>query len=158
VRRRNPFAFGAFLVVIALSAALSLLPPASPARSEATRQTPPARHASVRMIDGDTLIDRVSGTTYRIANIDTAEAGDNARCAAERRHASRATDEARRLVSTAERVEFRPTGRIDRYGRTIALILIDGRDLGEALIAEGLARPWRGRRESWCDSQGRLVR
>jgi len=157
MRRQNPFAIGAFLAIGAFSAAFSLLAPATPARSEAP-QEPSRRAVSVRMLDGDTLIDRATGTTYRIANIDTAEAGENARCTAERRHAARATQEARRLVTEARRVDVRPTGRIDRYGRTVALVLIDGRDLGETLIAEGLARPWRGRRESWCDSRGRLIR
>jgi micrococcal nuclease len=36
-------------------------------------------------------------------------------------------------------------------------VLIDGRDLGETLIAEGVARPWRGRREPWCDAGGNLI-
>ncbi|WP_353807019.1 hypothetical protein [Mesorhizobium sp.] len=28
---------------------------------------------------------------------------------------------------------------------------VDGRDVGEILIAEGVARPWTGKRRSWCD-------
>lgn len=102
-------------------------------------------------IDGDTI--EAGGQRYRVANIDTPEVGDGARCAAERRHGQRATQRARALLDGAARVETRPIGRTDRYGRQVAYILIDGRDLGEALIAEGLARPWRGRREPWCDGQ-----
>lgn len=111
----------------------------------------------VQVIDGDTIQDLRTQTTYRIVNIDTPEAGRNARCAAERRLAARATARTRALISAAHEVSTEPVGRIDTYGRTIARVLIDGRDLGEALIAEGLARPWRGRRQPWCASDGRLL-
>lgn len=158
MRRHNPLALGAFLAIVAFSGAATVLPPATPAHSDERPPAPVQRPANVRMLDGDTLVDRATRTTYRIANIDTPEAGDNARCTAERQHAARATAAARRLVSSAQRVEFRSVGREDRYGRTVANVLIDGRDLGEALIAEGLARPWRGRREPWCDDRGRLIR
>lgn len=116
--------------------------------------TAPAR---MRVIDGDTLEDQRDDITYRLVNIDTPETGSRAHCSAERELGDRATRAARALVTQARRVEFRPTGRIDRYGRTIAFVLIDGRDMGETLIAEGLARPWRGRREPWCDSSGNLI-
>ncbi|PAP96113.1 thermonuclease family protein [Mesorhizobium wenxiniae] len=39
----------------------------------------------------------------------------------------------------------------DRYGRTLATIEVDGRDVGDILIGEGLARPWTGKRRPWCD-------
>ena len=112
---------------------------------------------SLRIIDGDTLEDTASDVTYRVVNIDTPEAGQRARCSGEHNLAARATRQVRALVARAAAIEFRPTGRIDRYGRTIAFVLIDGRDLGEMLIAEGLARPWRGRREPWCDASGNLI-
>jgi micrococcal nuclease len=38
----------------------------------------------------------------------------------------------------------------DRYGRTLARVAVGGADLGEALIAAGLARRWDGRRRPWC--------
>lgn len=110
----------------------------------------------IYVIDGDTI--EASGERYRIANIDTPEMGGGARCPAERRHGARATQRARVLINSARRVETRNVGRTDAYGRTIAYILIDGRDLGEALIADGFARPWRGRRQPWCDGQNRLIR
>jgi endonuclease YncB( thermonuclease family) len=123
---------------------------AEPARSDdvATR---------MRVIDGDTIEDMREDVTYRVVNIDTPETGPRARCDAERALGDRATLAARSLVAQARRLEFRPTGRIDRYGRTIAFVLIDGRDMGETLIADGLARPWRGRREPWCDGEGNLI-
>lgn len=111
----------------------------------------------IRIIDGDTLEDMRADITYRLVNIDTPETGSRARCAAERELGDRATEAARTLVSAARQLELRPTGREDRYGRTIAFVLIDGRDMGETLIADGLARPWRGRREPWCDANGNLI-
>lgn len=111
----------------------------------------------VRVIDGDTLEDLRTEITYRIVNIDTPETGSRAQCEAERTLGNRATQTVRTLISQTSQLELRPTGRTDRYGRTIAFVLIDGRDMGETLIAEGLARPWRGRREPWCDAAGNLI-
>lgn len=111
----------------------------------------------VRVVDGDTIEDMSSDIIYRVVNIDTAETGSRARCAAERDLGDRAKEAVRALVSGAQRIELNATGRIDRYGRTIAFVVIDGRDMGETLIAEGLARPWRGRREPWCDANGNLI-
>ena len=40
----------------------------------------------------------------------------------------------------------------DRYGRTLAVVLADGRDVAEVLIGEGLAREYHdGRRDGWCE-------
>lgn len=111
----------------------------------------------LRVIDGDTFADAASGMRYRLANIDTPEAGDRARCATERRLADDATSAARTIIAAAERVAVKPTGRIDAYGRAIAYVQVDGQDLGALLVARDVARPWRGRREPWCDSRGGLT-
>jgi micrococcal nuclease len=117
----------------------------------------PIDASRIRVIDGDTFEDTQAHVTYRIANIDTPETGSRARCAAERDLGNRATRAARTLIAGADDIEIRATGRIDRWERAIAFVLIDGRDLGQTLIAEGLARPWRGRREPWCDAGGALI-
>ena len=108
----------------------------------------------LRTIDGDTFEVRGAGERIRLANIDTPETGNRAACAAERSAAAGATQRARNLIGAANRIDIRRTGRVDRYGRTIGFIILDGRDLGEQLIAEGYARPWRGRREVWCAPSG----
>jgi len=137
------------LALVALAVLLSPAPGLAPsAAAEEARD--------VYVIDGDTL--EAGGRRYRVANIDTPEVGDGARCGAERRLGQRATQRARALINAAARVETHAIGRTDRYGRTVAHVSIDGRDLGEALIAEGLARPWRGQREAWCDAHNRLIR
>jgi len=155
------FRFGVFIFVAALAIGLATMPSPPPARSEPTTteaksDRPRAEAPRYRVIDGDTLEDMRADITYRLVNIDTPETGSHARCQAERDLGNRATQQARALVNNGE-VELRPTGRIDRYGRTIAFVVIDGRDLGETLIADGLARPWRGRREPWCDASGNLI-
>jgi endonuclease YncB( thermonuclease family) len=161
MRLTREFRLGALIFGVALAIGLATLPAPPPARSEPT----PAESKSdrtrteaprYRVIDGDTLEDMAADITYRIENIDTPETGSRARCQAERDLGNRATRQARALVNNGD-VELRPTGRIDRYGRTIAFVLIDGRDLGETLIADGLARQWRGRREPWCDASGNLI-
>jgi micrococcal nuclease len=140
---------GAALTALILTAAFTLVQPAAPAGAAEAR--------TIRVFDGDTIQDTTTDTTYRIVNIDTPEAGRGARCAAERALADRATRRTRSLIAAAANVETRATSRIDQYGRTIAFVAVDGRDLGQILIAEGLARPWRGRREPWCSAQGGLI-
>jgi endonuclease YncB( thermonuclease family) len=141
------------LIAVALIGAVAVLSP-----EPALRTTPAAAEElhHVRVIDGDTI--DANGQRIRLANIDTPEIGRGARCAAERRLGARATQRARALINAAARIQTDPVGRTDSYGRTVAYVLIDGRDLGEALIAEGLARPWLGRRQPWCDAQSRLIR
>lgn len=100
------------------------------------------------MIDGDTLRD--GAAVYRLENVDAPETIRRARCPEEAALADQATREAWRMILAARRVEARPSGRIDRYNRVVAKISVDGEDLGEALIAKGLARPWTGQRAKWC--------
>lgn len=104
--------------------------------------------AQPSVIDGDTLRD--GGERYRVENIDAPEAGARAQCPSERALAEEARRYLAAWVARARRVEAEPTGRRDRYGRVVARILIDGVDLGERLMARGLARPWRGRKADFC--------
>jgi micrococcal nuclease len=101
-------------------------------------------------VDGDT-IRTPSGVTVRVANIDAPESAGRCQCEAECRRAEAATAYVRASLRLAGVVELRPYVRpVDRYGRTLAYVLVDGSDLGESLIAKGLARRWEGRRRSWC--------
>lgn len=108
------------------------------------------------VVDGDTIDDLATGVRYRLANIDAPETGDNAKCYNERVRGELAKRAAIRAVSSAGAVTVRRTFRKDRYGRTVAFVYVDGRDLGEALVAAGLAAPWRGRRKRWCGAAGQL--
>ena len=161
MRLTREFRLAALIFALAFGIGLATMPSPPIARGEPTDAKSESTRSRIetprfRVIDGDTLEDMSADITYRIENIDTPETGSRARCQAERDLGNRATQQARALVSSGD-VELRPTGRIDRYGRTIAFVLIDGRDLGETMIGEGLARPWRGRREPWCDANGNLL-
>jgi hypothetical protein len=46
---------------------------------------------------------------------------------------------------------------VDTDGARLAFVVLDGRDLGELLMAQGLARRERAPREPWCDSDGNLI-
>jgi endonuclease YncB( thermonuclease family) len=106
--------------------------------------------AAMRVIDGDTI--EVNGETIRILNIDTPEIR-HAQCDAERRLGQIAKQRVANLLAAGTINILRgDRGRLkDKYGRTLAVVGIDGVDLGELLIAEGLARPWTGKRRPWCD-------
>jgi len=110
-----------------------------------------------RVIDGDTLDDVATGIRYRLANIDAPETGDNAKCFREGERGEEAAATAAYLVSKAQAVTVRWTFRVDRFGRRVAFVQVDNEDLGEILMARGLARPWRGRRVRWCGPKGGLA-
>jgi endonuclease YncB( thermonuclease family) len=38
----------------------------------------------------------------------------------------------------------------DQYGRLLRNVAVDGRDVGQAMIASGMARPFGAGRKPWC--------
>jgi micrococcal nuclease len=100
------------------------------------------------VVDGDT-IKAPYGVTYRLLGFDTPET-HFAKCDAERELGLVAKQRLEELLATSE-VRVLESGKIDRYGRTLAKVTADGRDVGAILIGEGLARPYFGKkRQSWC--------
>jgi len=101
--------------------------------------------------DGDTLRATVQGqsTRIRIMGLDTPELPPHNKCQSEKARGYEARDRLRALVRGAD-VSFCPNGK-DRYGRTLAVVLVNGRDVAEVLIGEGLAREYHGGRR-----EGRL--
>ena len=97
------------------------------------------------VVDGDTFwLDR---TKYRIADIDAPEVG-RPRCQAELERGQRATVRLAELLDDG-RFEVQPTG-LDKFGRTLAIVNIDGRSIGIQLVRERLAHVWGGPDRSWC--------
>lgn len=88
-----------------------------------------------RVVDGDTF--KLAGETFRIRGMDTPEI--RSKDAREKHFAILAKDELARLLS--EKYEIKRTGR-DKYGRTVAEIYINGKDVAEIMVTEGLARPY----------------
>jgi micrococcal nuclease len=100
------------------------------------------------VVDGDTI--HYQGTLIRVEGIDTPET-HRAQCKAERELGMRATQRLLELINQGPfEIVQRGNRDTDKYGRKLRVLERDGRSLGDILIAEGLARPWEGRRRSWC--------
>jgi endonuclease YncB( thermonuclease family) len=154
-------ALGKPLVVAArLSAALVLVGAAVvlcadlPARASAERignQPSGAPSAAiVQVVDGQTIENLANGARYRLENVEIASDADQAACDAADDEAARATAAAEQLVGRARTIVITPTGRIDRAGQPLVFVSLDGRDLGELLMAQGAARPAREGVRSSC--------
>lgn len=118
------------------------------------------------VIDGDTV--SINQERIRLDGIDAPEL--KGKCANEKALARKAQyrlaeliDGSRLLVARtpvgARKGEFGMEQRFksDRYGRTLAPLIADGHDVGEAILREGLARKWTkkwdGRDEPWCQGK-----
>jgi micrococcal nuclease len=153
-RRQRPDAWrliaisvGLFVLVFVAGLLWPFELPAPGARSGASE--PPAAKV-VGVIDGDTL-ELTGGDRVRILNIDTAEMPPRSRCGRERKLALAAKVRLAELVEQGEIITLAREGRDrDPYGRQLRRVRIDGRDVGEQLVREGLAQPWRGHKADWC--------
>ncbi|ELT51219.1 thermonuclease family protein [Brucella intermedia] len=104
--------------------------------------------AEVRIWDGDSI--RLGLTeeaeAIRIFNIDAPEIVGQ--CTYESDLAQQSKRRLAELMAGQQvAIERRGT---DPYGRTLALVSVNGIDAGDTLVSERLARIWGGRRESWC--------
>ena len=98
--------------------------------------------------DGDTFT-LCSREKIRIANIDAPELPDSPKC----RDSRAATAWCDYQVGYASRdalAGLLASGRVvvlrqgqDRYGRTLARVVVNGQDAGAYLVGLGLAKPWR---------------
>lgn len=107
------------------------------------------RAEDIRVIDGDTIA--WQGTNYRLLGFDTPETFQ-ADCDAERAMGDAATSMLKSLLLGADKINILVEVRTDKYGRGLARLLIEGADVGERLISQGLARSYDGgTRQPWCD-------
>ena len=128
-----------------LLAALILFGLVAPASAAQFQMCGRDRHTCV--VDGDTIW--LNGQNLRLQNYDTPEpyndiCGGQAEVALAKRASARLLELLNSYPFTVE------TGRKDRYGRVLATIRINGRDVGDILISEGLARRWPDGHEFWC--------
>jgi len=102
--------------------------------------------AGIVVVDGDTI--RVDGQVYRLVGFDAPESGDRAKCQSERELATRATARLQQLLTTSKPELKRVACACHpgtegtsscNYGRLCAVLTVDGRDVGELLIGDGLA-------------------
>ncbi|HUE79767.1 MAG TPA: thermonuclease family protein [Sphingomicrobium sp.] len=99
------------------------------------------------VVDGDTLW--LGGVKIRVADIDAPETHEP-RCAEEQALGDQATRRLRQMLNGGA-VSLHAIDRDeDRYGRKLRIVRVDGENVGERLVDEGLARWYRGGRRAWC--------
>ncbi|MBA4160493.1 MAG: nuclease [Novosphingobium sp.] len=96
--------------------------------------------------DGDTF--RCNGEKIRIANIDAPELPDSPRCKDARRErawcdyrAGYASRDALSAFLRSGQIKVHRQG-VDRYGRTLATVTVNGKDVGSYLVQLKMARWW----------------
>lgn len=105
--------------------------------------------SQLTVVDGDTV--RLAGQAIRLIGFDTPETY-RAQCAAERDLGEAATDRLRDLLAQASSAQLTYRPRRDQYGRELARLMLDGRDVADIMVWEGLARRYAGgQRQLWCD-------
>ena len=98
-----------------------------------SRSLPRPLAQSARVVDGDTL--KVDGVTYRLWGIVSPE---SAQPCADGWPAGRAATEHLRALIGERHVTCEPRT-LNRYGRTVAVCHVDGRDLGADMVTDGHA-------------------
>ena len=105
------------------------------------------RDRTTCVVDGDTIW--LQGVNLRLESYDTPEPYTDI-CGGQA-EVTLAHQASARLLQLLNSNPFTvEAGDADRYGRTLATIRIGGTDVGDILIAEGLARKWPNGREFWC--------
>lgn len=99
------------------------------------------------VVDGDTAW--IAGEKVRIAGIDAPETHEP-RCAAEAELGRRAAHRLQALLGSGAVMATPVVRDRDPNGRLLRNLSVDGRDVGETLIGEGLARDYAGGKRGWC--------
>lgn len=99
------------------------------------------------VVDGDTFY--LGGDKVRIAGIDAPETHPP-RCAYEARLGRQATEQLQSLLNSGAVMMTGIERDRDKYGRLLRNVSVGGRDVGEAMIAAGVARPYVSGRRGWC--------
>lgn len=113
----------------------------------------PSETVSIRVIDGDT-VDAGLDANIRLtfddgSGFDTPETFRSG-CAVEARLGAKATARLNRLRRTARAIDLDLGGRSCGSGRYCGALRVDGTNVGETLIREGLAK--RSKNYDWCDA------
>jgi micrococcal nuclease len=108
-----------------------------------------AKTSNFLALDADTIVDPTTKVHIRVLGLDAPETFAP-HCKAERDLGYQAAGRMQHLLN-ANVVTVKPSGKLDKYGRTLAVVLVGKRNVADVLIAEGLARPYNGgKRQSWC--------
>lgn len=155
-RPRRQRAWGPFLGKIALFACVGLL--VLPSLSDSVNGFAKAEGdcTPLKIVDGDTIKGLCKGDGFismRLTGFDTPEI--KAKCPQEQWLALKATYALRWKLITASEMVMR-AGELDRYGRRLVDVWLDGVPLSRVMIRTGLARAYEGgQRQGWCDAPTR---
>jgi len=117
-----------------------------PARAQAEEVSESRRCSWLSVHDGDTI--RCGRERVRLADIDAPELPDSPKCKDGRRSYAwcdfdagyRSRDALRAFLASGP-VALDRQGQ-DKYGRTLAIVSVNGRSAGDYLVGQGLAKPW----------------
>lgn len=101
------------------------------------------------VVDGDTLW--LEGINYRLEGYDTPEEYNNVCGGFREIDLAGAAPQRFMELLNQNQWTLQSLGQADRYGRVLANIYIDGEDIGDVLVREGLARYWPDGDEFWCN-------
>jgi len=107
----------------------------------------------ISVYDGDTFKIKFNNSfttnpSVRIRNIDAAEFGWRAKCKKESDLAIKAKTFLSNLILGKE-IDLRDIGK-DKYGRILADVFIDNKNVAELLIENSLAKPYTNNKINWC--------
>ena len=111
-----------------------------------------SRSVAVRWVDGDSGY--VDGRAFRLYGVDAPEGSPSrAQCAREQKLSAHAGAAARALTQSGD-VRVRGMMGVDKYGRELLLLSVDGRDVASALVGKGHLQYWAyesgQRKPDWC--------
>jgi endonuclease YncB( thermonuclease family) len=110
------------------------------------------RSPQVTVLEADALV--VDGRPVRLSNANAPQLAPQANCWGEGVSARQARDTVQGLVAEAREVAVTPTGGMDDHGRAFSRVAVNGVDLGETLLKDGLAaRPGEAQFD-WCGPLG----
>jgi micrococcal nuclease len=110
----------------------------------------PAAAQSLLVVDGDTV--RRGVAVYRLIGFDAPETR-LAKCPREKALGYAATLRLIYALAEARQLELKPINVRDKFGRELARLFVDGRDVVETMVGEGFARTHKGgRRRGWCET------
>jgi|GEM_PF-3410164 len=111
-----------------------------------------AKSVNITWVDGDS--GWIDGREFRLYGVDAPEgAPSRARCPEERARSAQAREAARRLTSEGS-VKVRGSRGMDKFGRDLLLISVDGKDVAASLAGRGHLRYWAyeagQKKPDWC--------
>jgi hypothetical protein len=125
------------------AAALALLAAGCAPRSIYAENARPEVH-ELKVLSGDRMV--IDGRTLTLANAETPRLGPQARCRAEDMAARQAAEASRTALAGARHLQVLPSAE----GEDLRLVNLDGLDLGQSLIAQGLAVTRSPDAMDWC--------